>query len=57
MDETAKKHALISATILALVNNGCDISLALDLVLGKGTYDRLVTEVYTELNKKERIAK
>jgi hypothetical protein len=48
-----QKNVVISTTIMTLVNNGCDIKLALDLVLGEGTYEKIAGEIYDALNTKK----
>lgn len=42
-------NAAISAAILAHVAAGLTIGQAIDAVLGVGTYDQIVTELYNEL--------
>ena len=43
------KDSEISATILKLVDYGVTLPTALDLVLGEGTYEGLVDELYSAL--------
>jgi hypothetical protein len=45
-DETIKLTAIISATILTLVREGMDIEMAIDIVLGEGTYKTIASDVY-----------
>lgn len=49
---TAEKNALISAQILAQMNNGKTIAEAVDAVLGAGRYDAIVTDLYHALRAK-----
>ena len=42
-------NAIISARILAAIGNGATVENAMDAVLGAGTYDRVVGELYDEL--------
>ena len=43
------KNAKISKRILSQVNLGKSLPEAIDLVLGKGSYVKLVDELYAEL--------
>ena len=42
---------IISLRIIALQQNGMTLPEAFDAVLGAGSYDRMVTELYEELRK------
>lgn len=48
----AEKNSIISAQILARVAEGATMREALDGVLGVGTYDRMVGELYDQLRAK-----
>ena len=45
------KDSEISATILKLVDYGVTLPTALDLVLGEGTYEGLVDDLYKALRE------
>jgi hypothetical protein len=42
----------ISFRILTLVNEGCDLKVAFDKVLGEGKYDSFVSDLYDALRAK-----
>ena len=46
------KNAEISRRIMALVNFGIPVRTAVDTVLGAGTYDRIVGEIYDAMRAK-----
>ncbi len=48
----AKNTKLISASILYLLTNGVDTKEAFDFVLGAGSYDRMVSDLYDQLRAK-----
>lgn len=52
--ETATINKVISAAILLEINNGANPAAALDAVLGAGTYDKLVSDLYDALRAKGR---
>ena len=43
------KKGFISEAILSFVSNGMSLPDAIDLVLGEGTYQKVVSDVYDEL--------
>ena len=43
---THTNPAAISAKILALINSGASVNVALDTVLGAGTFDRLASDIW-----------
>jgi len=47
------KNSEISKKILELINYGASEQQAIDAVLGAGTYDKLVSDLYNSLNKGE----
>lgn len=51
--ETKKANALISAMILIGVEAGLTVEDALDRVLGPGTYQAIVDDVYEILRKRD----
>jgi hypothetical protein len=55
MSEEEKKFVYISTVIAGYIQDGMRVDKAIDMVLGQGTYKRLVDEVYDELNKKEMV--
>jgi hypothetical protein len=50
--EPADKAALISKRIKMLLMQGKSIKDAMDAVLGAGTYDKVVSDLYDELRAK-----
>lgn len=48
----ARKHSVISARILALRADGYTTQAAVDEVLGAGTYEKLVGDLYDALRAK-----
>lgn len=46
IEKDYRMNATISARILALVASGSTLDTAIDAVLGKGTFDGLVTALY-----------
>ena len=53
MSEEEKKFAYISWVIAGYIQDGMKVDKAIDMVLGQGTYKRLVDEVYDEQNQRE----
>jgi hypothetical protein len=49
---TAAKNAHTSSLIMAGLDRGDSLETAIEVVLGKGTYAKLVDELYTELRAK-----
>ena len=47
---TTDKNQIISACIIALTSNGFTADQALDMVLGEGTFDKLASDLYEQLN-------
>ena len=50
--QNVTKNQAISLQILAKVASGMTIGNAMDSVLGAGTYDKLVSDLYSELRAK-----
>lgn len=48
----ATKNAVISAAIVALIAGGLSHADAMDAVLGEGTHERLVSDLYGALRAK-----
>lgn len=48
-----QKFVYISRIIVGYINDGMRVDRAIDMVLGAGTYTRLLEEVYDEFNAKE----
>ena len=47
---TASKNANISARILYLISQGMEIREAMDMVLGAGTFEQVVSDLYEHFN-------
>ena len=47
---TASKNANISARILYLISQGMEIREAMDMVLGAGTFEQVVSDLYDQFN-------
>jgi len=47
---TTEKNAIISARILYLIAQGMEMSEAMDKVLGAGTFEQVVSDLYDQFN-------
>ena len=45
------KNEVISTLIIGLVNEGTPVRDAVDAVLGAGTYEKIASDIWEEMNK------